>query len=336
MKFRESHMIGLVATSKFAEFCMNQEPCVIWRENSGRDYGFDGEIEFTYQVNDDYVPTGNIQKVLIKSIKESKNGSIHLSMDQMNYFSDSNVPILLVAYIREEDQFYSLYISNIPPLALKRGKNVKLIRVPLNLFNPLNFEDSNPRTKDRSKNTNFPIKDSVQLKLIDKLENCPPGVDHWRDYEEICSSIVSYLFQSSFRNYQTIIQPRNENGLDIKDLIIPNRSISPFWQEVRVDYNARNLVFEFKNHSKEIGKDQLVQTSNYLKKRTYGRFGIIFCRKGLSKNGVEEQKELLRDDDKLILVLNDEDLIEILKQRQLGKKAEGLLEQLKTELELKI
>jgi len=338
MKYSESHMIGLIATSKFAEFCMKQKPFIIWRENSGIDYGYDGEIEFTTQVNGQYIPSGIIQKVEIKSVSDFSKRSVYLSSAQLDYYIKSNVDVLIVVYARDEDKFYSIYASDIPSRIVNRGGTIQHVRIPHKLFGLLQFDQkrSLPNSHKTKKAIQATSKDSAQLKLISKLENCLTGIDHWREYEEICASIVNYLFQSSFRNFQTIIQARNENGLDIKDLIIPNRSTTPFWQEVRVDYNARNLVFEFKNYSKKIGKNQLVQTSNYLKKKTYGRFGIIFCRKGLSENGLEEQKELLRDDDKLIIVLEDEDLIAILKQKQLGKSAETFLEKLKTELELKI
>lgn len=338
MRYSESHMIGLIATSKFAEFCMKQKPFIIWRENSGIDYGYDGEIEFTTEVNDQYIPSGTIQKVEIKSISDFSKKHVYLSINQLEYYNKSNFDVLLVVYSREEDRFYSIYTSEIPSEIQRRGTTIQHVRIPSKLFRPLEFNQalSSSSTKKNNEEKQPKNKDSVQLQLISKLEHCPAGKEYWREYEEICSSIVNYLFQSSFRNFQTIIQARNENGLDIKDLIIPNRSISPFWQEVRVDYNARNLVFEFKNYGEKIGKNQLVQTSNYLKKKTYGRFGVIFCRKGLSKNGIEEQKELLRDDDKLIIVLHDEDLIAILKQKQLGESAETFLEKLKTELELKI
>lgn len=338
MKYSQSHMIGLIAVSKFAEFCMKQNPFIIWRENSGIDYGYDGEIEFTTEVNDQYIPSGTIQKVEIKSVSDFTKKPVHLSINQLEYYSKSNFDVLLAVYSRDEDKFYSIYTSEIPTEIQRRGTTLQHIRITSKLFSPLEFKQelNTPLAKKPLEAKELESEDTTQLKLISKLENCPTGIDDWKEYEEICSSIVNYLFQGSFRNFQTIIQARSENGLDIKDLIIPNRSISPFWQEVRVDYNARNLVFEFKNYGKKIGKKQLIQTSNYLKKKTYGRFGVIFCRKGLSKNGIEEQKELLRDDDKLIIVLNDEDLIAILKQKQLGQSAEILLEKLKTELELKI
>lgn len=338
MKYSQNHMIGLIATSKFSEFCVMHDPFIIWRENSGIDYGYDGEIEFTTEVNGQFVPTGAIQKVEIKAVSNFKKRLIHLSFRQLDYYNKSVVEVLIVVYDRDDEQLYSIYVSDIPEEILKRRSTTEFVRLPYKIFKPLQFTPPTKESlqrKNKVKSLNS-VKDSVKTNLIAKLENCPSGIENWREYEEICSSIVNYLFQNSFRNFQTIIQARNENGLDIKDLIIPNRSITPFWQEVRTDYDARNLVFEFKNYGKKIGKNQLVQTSNYLKKRTYGRFGLIFCRKGLSKNGIEEQKELLRDDDKLIIVLNDEDLIEMLKQKKGNISAETFLEKLKTELELKI
>ncbi len=106
---------------------------------------------------------------------------------------------------------------------------------------------------------------------------------------------------------------------------------------MRSDYNAKNVVFEFKNLSEKLGKDELIQISNYLKKDSLGRFGIVFSRKGLSKlSGIKEQRELLIHDTKLILVLNENDLMDLVDKKLLNEETEQILESLKFELETSI
>jgi len=95
---------------------------------------------------------------------------------------------------------------------------------------------------------------------------------------------------------------------------------------------SKNIVFEFKNYTDKIGKQQLVQVSNYLKKKVYGKFAIVFSREGVSPNGEEEQKELLIHDDKMIIVLDDEKLIQLFR----SINPEYILEDIITDLEMKI
>ena len=95
-------------------------------------------------------------------------------------------------------------------------------------------------------------------------------------------------------------------------------------------------MFEFKNSAKEIGKEELIQVADYLGKESLGRVGIIFSRKGLSKSGVEKQRSLLRDVKKLILVLSENDLIDLINKKMQKEEPEQILEMLKFEIETSI
>lgn len=328
----------LKSINKFSLYCAQHTPAIIWREMSGvRDTGFDGEIELT--IKDDkgrIIATGEIYKIELKVTRHNINGlpRIQLKQEQIEYFKQSNFNLIIVAYDIENDK---LFAKNFERIEIQEDRKYQLIKFSSDdqlLEGENNFIDKHI---DQSKPVFFKKRENkIQESLSKRLENCPCGDNDWREYEEICAGIVDYLFGSSFRNYARIVQARNENGLDIKDLVLPNRSSNPFWQEVRIDYAARNIVFEFKNYCDPIGKNQLVQISNYLKKKTYGRFAIVFTRKGLSKNGKEEQKELLRHDDKMVIVLNDEELKDLIRVKNSGESPEKILENLKTDLELKI
>lgn len=334
----------LIATNKFEQYCINQKPYIIWRQLTSHDSGIDGEIEFTTTgIDGRAVATGETKKVVIKSTSRTYKNKpeVTLRTEHLEYYKKSKVEVIIVIYHIESDELFSVDIGDIE---IKEREGVlRIQRIRSEHIHKINIKNPNKSKQElkaiRNSSTGKYSKsraDNKETLLIKKLNDCLAGIKNWRDYEDICLSIIDYLFRKSFRNYTRFIQPRNENGLDIKDLIIPNRSQNPFWNEIRMDYSARNVVFEFKNYGKKIGKNQLVQTSNYLKKKTYGRFAIIFSRKGLSKNGQTEQLELLRDDDKLIISLSDEDLIELIRQKSKGNNAEDVLEKLKTELELKI
>ncbi|WP_421976048.1 TIR domain-containing protein [Roseivirga seohaensis] len=148
--------------------------------------------------------------------------------------------------------------------------------------------------------------------LIKKLDNCPEGKDGWKQYEDICLEILNYLFVPPLGEPK--IQSRRESGIDIRDAIYPNRNSNENWKFIRDDYDAKYIVFEFKNYSEngsEIDKQVLLQIDDYLKK-TIGRFGIICSKKLPNKSGLEKRKDVFIEHNKLVLFVNNEDLKEML------------------------
>lgn len=148
--------------------------------------------------------------------------------------------------------------------------------------------------------------------LIKRLDTCPEGQEGWKTYEDICLDILNYLFVPPLGEPK--VQSRRESGIDIRDAIFPNRNNNENWKFIREDYDAKYIVFEFKNYSEkgsEIDKQVLLQIDDYLK-RTIGRFGIICSKKRPNKSGLEKRKDVFIEKNKLILFLNNEDLKEML------------------------
>ncbi len=148
--------------------------------------------------------------------------------------------------------------------------------------------------------------------LIKKLDNCPEGKTGWKDYENVCIEILDYLFVPPLG--QPKIQSRRESGIDIRDAIYPNRNNNENWRFIREDYDAKYIVFEFKNYSSDgsdIDKQEVLQIDDYLKK-TIGRFGIICSKKTPNKSGQEKRKDIFIEHNKLILFINNDDLKEML------------------------
>lgn len=192
-----------------------------------------------------------------------------------------------------------------------------------------------PFLKNKLKNKRSDISIYRAPKLLSELKKCPEGIKGWKKFEDICIDIISFVFRDSFRNFKMKVQSRNYNNMDIRDAIVQNTGKN-FWEEIRHDYNAKNIVFEFKNLSKKIGKKELIQVSDYLEKGSLGRVGIIFSRKGLSKSGVEKQQSLLRDAKKLILVLSENDLMDLINKKMQKEEPEQILEILRFEVETSI
>jgi hypothetical protein len=148
--------------------------------------------------------------------------------------------------------------------------------------------------------------------LIKRLDNCPEGKDGWKTYEDICLEVLNYLFVPPLGEPK--IQSRRESGIDIRDAVFPNRTNNENWKFIRDDYDAKYIVFEFKNYSEngsDIDKQVLLQIDDYLKK-TIGRFGIVCSKKSPNKSGLEKRKDVFIENNKLILFVNNENLKEML------------------------
>ena len=75
-------------------------------------------------------------------------------------------------------------------------------------------------------------------------------------------------------------------------------------------------MFEFKNYEKKISQIQIYTTEKYLYSTALRRLGIIISRKGADKNAEWAAKGCLREDGKLLILLKDEDLIEMIQMKE--------------------
>ncbi len=152
---------------------------------------------------------------------------------------------------------------------------------------------------------------------INRLKNCPEGKAGWKEYENICIDILNYLFVPPLKEPK--IQSRTESGVDIRDAIYPNRGKHENWGFIRNDYDAKYIVFEFKNYSTSenganIDKHVVNQVRYYLKP-TIGRMGFLCSSKKPNNSAYEARKQAFNDDKKLILFLNNEHLIDMLMKK---------------------
>ncbi|MDN4600673.1 hypothetical protein P5G61_05505 [Paenibacillus sp. F6_3S_P_1C] len=177
---------------------------------------------------------------------------------------------------------------------------------------------------------------SLANSLISDLENCPKG-SGWREYEGICYRAIRYLFEDNFSYFKAEYQLSNSIQTDIRDLIVANTGKHDFWKTVKQIYNSNNIVFEFKNYSQAIDNDALRQISDYLEKEVYGQFGVIFTRNNVSSSTKRKQRDYLHNrNKKLILVITDNILIDMIKIKKNNGIPEDVLFDLKFELETSI
>lgn len=269
----------------------------------------DGGCDFVAKTTNIF---GSEEKIIIES-KFYRNQKISIDILRSLYglsIAEKVNKVLLVTNSELTNASKDFLINSTPNISVWEGH--ELIR---KLF-------SHPKLVEKY----FPVKTPIKkesIKLIDddleyiqilskRLDDCPEGKEGWKIYEDICIDILNYLFVPPLGEPK--IQSRRESGIDIRDAIYPNRNSNENWRFIRDDYDAKYIVFEFKNYSEdgsEIDKHALLQIDDYLK-RTIGRFGIICSKKMPNMSGLEKRKDIFIENNKLILFVNNENLKEML------------------------
>ena len=179
------------------------------------------------------------------------------------------------------------------------------------------------------------IKDIVNDRgssLLASLSDCNPGHKHSKVFEEVCTSILEFLFVPPLTHI--IPQSARSNGHDIRDAILPNNAIGFFWESIRREFGAKHLVVEFKNYKKPIGKNEVIQLRQYLNRKSIGRFGILISRCPPSESALIERKDAYSDQDILILFIDDVIIKELIMARRQGQDPSIILQEMKESFEI--
>lgn len=175
---------------------------------------------------------------------------------------------------------------------------------------------------------------SIKSELLSRLESVPPGHSHWRPYQQVCLDILNHLFSPPLK--RGIWESSNEAKINRRDIVMPNYSIDGFWYHLRQVYRADHIVVDAKNFTGNVSKNQVLQMANYLSRHGTGLFGMIITRSGGDKSSVYVRREQWMMHDKLILVLNDDDLGQMLTAKRNGELAELLIQQKIEDFRLRI
>lgn len=167
---------------------------------------------------------------------------------------------------------------------------------------------------------------SQAKKLIDRLSACRPGPADWLVYQSLIGDILEYLFMPPLS--KPISELSDEAKANRRDFIMPNYADKGFWSFVREQYAADYIVVDAKNYTRKIKKEEVLQIANYLKAHGAGLFGMIISRDGGDifgcKHTIREQWMIHK---KLIIVLNDEDIVFMITAKSEGRSPEEFIGQ---------
>jgi 7-cyano-7-deazaguanine synthase in queuosine biosynthesis len=176
--------------------------------------------------------------------------------------------------------------------------------------------------------------------LIKKLLECP--VSESKPLEDLCEEVLDFLFCEDLSIEYALNKPepqsKSDQGYERRDLLFENRATEGFWADARREYDAVGVVFDAKNYQNEITGDTVRGfSSKYLKKHGVGRLGVIVARKvppdtlaaastqDRVSSAVKVQKDQWSDDQKMVVLLGEEDLIQMLKMKANGQDPTNLI-----------
>jgi hypothetical protein len=158
-----------------------------------------------------------------------------------------------------------------------------------------------------------------------RLLACPAGMGGWREFEDAALEALEYLFVPPLT--KPIVQPRTYSGIDRRDAVFPNRNFGgdSQWTQLLRELDARLVLVEFKNYDTEdIGKDEVNQTSNYLRK-PMGRLAILVTNKAPGDAAHIKRNTIFSEDGKVILFITTQQMIEMLDIRERGEDPADLI-----------
>ncbi|WP_298581452.1 restriction endonuclease [uncultured Luteimonas sp.] len=168
-----------------------------------------------------------------------------------------------------------------------------------------------------------PPQDTSGTELCQELRGLKRGKATWASYERLCDRILRYLFPNDLHGWHT--QKRTDDGLNRFDYVCRIIPGTDFWSFLIDHLNSRYVLFEFKNYTGKIKQGQVLTTEKYLLERGLRRVAIILSRGGADKNAIALAQGAMRESGKLMLILDDDRVCEMLHMKEKGEDPTDLL-----------
>ena len=172
--------------------------------------------------------------------------------------------------------------------------------------------------------------DNYTESLIREMDLCKAGRPMARKYEELCQKLLQNVF---FDDLVLWKEQQNANGeLQRFDLLcrIKDGNQKTFWSILERYFNSKYIVFEFKNYNDAVTQKEIYTTEKYLYSKALRSVGIMIAANGYEENARWAAKGCLRENGKLILLLETKDLIEM---NRLKEEQEDLSDYLQNKLD---
>lgn len=176
--------------------------------------------------------------------------------------------------------------------------------------------------------------DHPGTKLEKELRTLHRGRKTWRRYEHLCDRILQYLFSDDLLGWHK--QKRTDDGLSRFDYVCRVKPTTDFWRFLVDQVGSRYILFEFKNYAKAIKQGQILTTEKYLLDKGLRRAAIVLTRVGAHESAMAMTQGAMREAGKLILVVDDQSVCEMLQMKDRGEDPTDLLFSLADDFLLKL
>lgn len=216
-------------------------------------------------------------------------------------------------------------------LILENAKNADVSERLRKFFERSDASLKAATSREQSSTSSMLLNDDVQdmpkpeqgAGLMNELTKVPKGKKGAKQYERICQQIVAYLFGDSLLDPKP--QAATRDSFNQFDIVYRIDTTAPFWNALTRDFRSRVLLVECKNYSSPIKGMQVFTTERYLSKNALRSVCLMLCRSTPSKSAQEAALGALRDSGKLIVMLSDDDVRQMLlaKDSQLHNSTKG-------------
>ncbi|MDI5924556.1 hypothetical protein QBK93_07660 [Rhizobium leguminosarum] len=166
--------------------------------------------------------------------------------------------------------------------------------------------------------TGWSVQSNKITTLVTELNKCPADRAHAEKYERLCEEAIRELFGGELGELKR--QHRVADGFHRPDIIASIKPRSDFWINLRNDFRSRYVVFEIKNYSGNISQDQIYTTEKYLFTNALRSIAIIIARNGEDAGAKHARQGALREAGKLMLVLDENDIVKMLVRQHEGEE----------------
>ncbi|CVI64038.1 hypothetical protein CFBP4996_28840 (plasmid) [Agrobacterium leguminum] len=159
-------------------------------------------------------------------------------------------------------------------------------------------------------------------KLGGQLYQVKRGKEAAGDYEQLCLKITNYLFRDVLVDPQ--YHPYLDDDLSVLDIIfrISPNGRNEVWKNIARDFRTRVIVFECKNYSGSMEPLQVYTTERYLSLKALRSVCFMLTRLPPKPNAVLAAQAAMRESGKLLIILHDDDLRQMLDTRDRQLEAE--------------
>lgn len=151
--------------------------------------------------------------------------------------------------------------------------------------------------------------DDYTRSLIAEMNLCKSGNKLARAYEVLCHKLLENAFSEDLALWKE--QQKSNNDLYRFDLLcrIKDENQKTFWSILERYFKSKYVIFEFKNYKRAITQKEIYTTEKYLYAKALRSVGIIIAAHGYDKHAYWAAKGCLRENGKLIILLDTNDLI---------------------------